>query len=352
MLLDSQQPISEPCARSVEPSVAALLRLGIAQRDVIDDLCRALGIIRCVLDYGHPIARSHFAELGRTLWRRLPEHADVSPDVVRQARRIISACVRDLRLLPEDDGSPRRSLPRMRSAERTVLLPEAPRTASPVPHLTSIHSTPDRGPYGNPRYPGNCSGLFIKDLLRYFGPKTVFDPMTGSGTCRDVCRELQIHCDSADLRSGFDACDPARYAGVGPVDFVWLHPPYWRMKRYSDDPRCLSSAPTLDAFLSRLRQVVRLCAGVLSMDGKMAILMGDYHDRACGFLPLVSHTEHLCRQEGLHQVCTEIIRLQHGASSCGRVYRSKFIPMLHEVCVIWEATPAEPHVSQTPLTSK
>jgi len=231
MLLDSQQPISEPCARAIEPSVAALLRLGLTQQEVIEDLSRALGIIRCVLDYQQPIARSHLAELGRRLWRRLPEHADVAPDTVQEARRIISACVRELRLLPEG-GSSRRPLSPQPPVQRTVLLPDAPRTASPVPHLTSIHSTPDRGPYGDSRFPGNCSGLFIKDLLLYFVPKTVLDPMTGSGTCQDVCRELRIPCESTDLRSGLDACDPARYAGIGPIDFVWLHPPYWRQKRY------------------------------------------------------------------------------------------------------------------------
>lgn len=47
---------------------------------------------------------------------------------------------------------------------QSVQLPAAPITASPVPHLTSIHSSPVRGPYGDARYPGNCSGALIKDL--------------------------------------------------------------------------------------------------------------------------------------------------------------------------------------------
>ena len=63
-------------------------------------------------------------------------------------------------------------------------MPEAPRTASPVPSLTSLHATPGRGPYGDARYRGNCSGLLIKDLLSYFRPRSVLDPMQGGGTCR------------------------------------------------------------------------------------------------------------------------------------------------------------------------
>src|SRR5436190_5479741 len=92
-----------------------------------------------------------------------------------------------------------------------ALLPRAPRNASPVPGLTSLYHKPYRGDYGDARYPGNCSGELIKDLLRYFRPQRVLDPMTGSGTCKDVCEELQIACTSTDIRLGFDACDARRY---------------------------------------------------------------------------------------------------------------------------------------------
>ena len=89
-----------------------------------------------------------------------------------------------------------------------VCLPAAPSTASPVPWLTSLHAREGRGSFGDPRYRGNCSGLLIEDLLRYYQPKSVFDPMAGGGTCRDVCRSLGIPCESRDLHSGFDASDP------------------------------------------------------------------------------------------------------------------------------------------------
>src|SRR5207247_4534552 len=114
----------------------------------------------------------------------------------------------------------------------------APITGSPVPWLTSLYSKATRGNYGDPRYPGNCSGELIKDLLLYFRPRTVFDPMSGSGTCRDVCDELKIECRSKDIRFGFDACDTKSYdpAWTGAFDFIWLHPPYWRQKRYTNQP--------------------------------------------------------------------------------------------------------------------
>jgi hypothetical protein len=38
----------------------------------------------------------------------------------------------------------------------------------------------------------------------------------------------------------------------------------------------------------------------------------------------------------MRQVCTDIIRFSHGASSARKRYRSSFIPGLHDVCAIFE----------------
>ena len=64
--------------------------------------------------------------------------------------------------------------------------------------------------------------------------------------------------------------------------------------------------------------------------------MGDYSDREAGYVPLVWHTKRLAFEVGLRQHCTDIIRFSHGASSGRKVYRSKFIPGLHDVCMIFE----------------
>jgi hypothetical protein len=221
------------------------------------------------------------------------------------------------------------------SISSIAVLPMAPKNGSPVPWLTSLYHKAYAGPYGNRGYPGNCSGELIKDLLRYFGPKRVLDPMTGSGTCADVCRELKIPCVSFDIHQGVDACDPASYAALGTFDFAWLHPPYYRMKRYGPDPRCLSNAPTLEEFNSRLRRVICCCKNVLTENGKLAILMGDYSDRDAGFVPLVWHIQRICFELGLRQNHTQIIRFSHGASSGRKTYKSRFIPGLHDVCTIF-----------------
>jgi hypothetical protein len=163
---------------------------------------------------------------------------------------------------------------------RTVPLPEYPETTSPVPWLTSIHGTPGRGNYGDSRYRGNCSGLLIKDLLCFYRPRRVLDPMEGSGTCRDVCRELRIDYVGGDIRTGFDAACPEDFGQLGRFDFIWLHPPYWNMVRYNpEEPRCLSNAHEVDDFQAGLADVLRNCRTVLKTDGVLALLIGDIRER-------------------------------------------------------------------------
>lgn len=65
-------------------------------------------------------------------------------------------------------------------------LPLAPITASPVPRLTSLYHFECAGEYGNRSYPGNCGGNLIRDLLLYFRPRNVYDPLCAAkhnGSC-------------------------------------------------------------------------------------------------------------------------------------------------------------------------
>jgi hypothetical protein len=146
---------------------------------------------------------------------------------------------------------------------------------------------------------------------------------------------MGVYCYSSDLHQGQDACDTSQYPR-GCFELAWVHPPYWRQKLYTADPRDLSRSPTLEAFLDRYRLLIENCAGALVPGGKLAVLMGDYCDRRNGFVPLTYHTKRLAFAAGLRQCCTDIIRFSHGASSGKKVYRSSFIPRLHDTCMVFE----------------
>lgn len=229
---------------------------------------------------------------------------------------------------------PRRTLLNSTAAiEKDMRCPDRPTTTSPVPWLTSLHTRPGRGPYGVSSFPGNCSGLLIHDLLSFYRPKTVFDPMTGGGTCRDVCRALGISCVSCDLDDGHDAADPSVVRGRGPFDFVWLHPPYWNLIQYGRDPRCLSRAPTVNEFIRRLRAVLRNCLSAMQPDGRLALLMGDAKHEG-EYLGLPFRTFNAAVAEGFWLAAPEVIRASHGATSSRKSYSGAFIPRLHDVCLI------------------
>ncbi|MDP1586867.1 MAG: hypothetical protein Q8M07_03895 [Prosthecobacter sp.] len=220
-----------------------------------------------------------------------------------------------------------------------VKLPQAPVTASPVPGLTSLYYHDSKEKYGDRRYPGNCGGELIRDLITFFAARNVLDPMAGSGTCGEVCRDIGVPCISLDIRHGFDATNPESFANhlAGQkFDLIWAHPPYWKQKLYTSNERDLSRATTLAEFLELYTSFMRNCADVLTPKGKLVILMGDHFDRLAGFIPLTHYTRQIAFGSGLRQHCTDIIRFRHGASSRKTIYPTSFIPALHDTCMVFE----------------
>lgn len=217
---------------------------------------------------------------------------------------------------------------------RTVPLPDYPQSTSPVPWLTSIHGTPGRGDYGDSRYRGNCSGLLIIDLLRFYGPRRVLDPMEGGGTCRDVCRELGIEYVGRDIHDGFDATNRGAFRNLGRFDFVWMHPPYGNMIAYNPgDPRCLSNARDVEDFCDRLTTVLKNCHEALTPGGRLALLIGDYRLNGT-YQGLPFHAFSAAARVGFWLAAPEIVRFQHGATSSKKRYDSAFIPRLHDLCFV------------------
>jgi hypothetical protein len=216
-----------------------------------------------------------------------------------------------------------------------------------VPWLTSIHAEPGRGDYGDSGYRGNCSGLLIRDLLNFYQPRRVLDPMEGGGTCRDVCRELGIDYQGRDLKRGFDATDAGAFETLGKFDFIWTHPPYWQMVRYNPgDTRCLSNGASVTEFVQQKRRVFQNCRGALTPGGKLAVLIGDGKHEG-RYLGLPFRLMSAAAAEGFWLAAPEIIRFGHGATSSRKPYSTAFIPRLHDVCLVLEVVTRNAPVRRT-----
>lgn len=206
--------------------------------------------------------------------------------------------------------------------------------------LTSIVSYPERGEGGNNKYRGNCSPKLIEDLIGFFRPSEICDYMCGSGTTGAAAKKCGITSKLYDLHSGFDImnCEiPDR------PEFVFWHPPYWDIIRYSDvmyrasdvqkrygyDP-CqfdLSRISDWDEFVKAMNYAMMKQFSSLEKGGRMAVLMGDIKKKG----KLFSMLAEIIKPGTLENI---IIKAQHNCFSDNIQYSGKFIPILHEYVMI------------------
>jgi DNA methylase len=76
-----------------------------------------------------------------------------------------------------------------------------------------------------------------------------------------------------------------RTHGCQSVQLAILHPPYFDIIRFSDDPRDLSNAETIDAFLEQIGRVVAGVAQVLDRGRYLVVVIGDKYVRG-DWIPL------------------------------------------------------------------
>ncbi len=205
--------------------------------------------------------------------------------------------------------------------------------------MCSVVSYPDRGPWGDHRYRGNCSGHLVKDLILRFGCRSVFDPSEGGGTVRDVVAGINQHLakdieyEGRDLRQGWNLM-------TSPLpdkkyEMVWYHPPYWDIIRYSENRYDLSNARTIDEFESMLNLCVERLITVVRPGGILAVLIGDKRKNG-QYYPLFRT---LLMNDKIGQLKAIIIKIQHNCESDKKTYASRapcFIPIKHEYCLVFQ----------------
>lgn len=190
--------------------------------------------------------------------------------------------------------------------------------------------------WGDARFRGNCDGTLFKDLVHWYRPTSIADPMVGSGTTADVIDGLrqrglyggEYWCN--DLSRGFNILtDPMG----GTFDFIWIHPPYWNIIRYSEDAADLSTIDEYDDFRRALALALVRCSEHLRTNGRLAVLIGDVRRRG-QYYPLGREVMRLDGRIGTLR--SVIIKAQHNCSSDSKRYgRFEDVPIKHEYCLVF-----------------
>jgi hypothetical protein len=170
----------------------------------------------------------------------------------------------------------------------------------------SILSFPDRGPWGNSQYRGNCSGYVYKRIFEHLRPRVFTDPMVGSGTSVEVAREMGIEAYGLDLHSGFNILKTSILETVGkPSDLVLSHPPYHGLIPYSGSEWGRGEGPHPDD-LTRTHHRRRAARWTLLLAPG-----GDYRTDAAGRAPISPHQAAAQRGKQPRPLCTDEIPEDH-----------------------------------------
>jgi len=152
----------------------------------------------------------------------------------------------------------------------------------------------------------------------------VLDPMAGSGTTLDVCKYLKRKCIGYDLnpqREDIIKNDSHSLAlSDNSVDFIFFHPPYWNMVKYSKDKKDFSTG-TLNDFLNSIDIFFSEAKRVLKNGKYISILAGDLVENG-KFVPLTRKIANIAESNGFED-CGQAIKIT--SNSVSQIRRGKVI---------------------------
>ncbi|MBO4847052.1 MAG: hypothetical protein J5525_12280 [Lachnospiraceae bacterium] len=211
---------------------------------------------------------------------------------------------------------------------------------------STLLSFEDRGPWGDRKWRGNCSGWIQAFLMWKYHTKKFSELFAGSGTGYDVTKDMGISYVGADLnpnpvRPGILNVNavtdevPEEFYGA---DQIFMHPPYgaeikipYAGSMYKDPTGELSKSDLgqmpWDIFMKTLNEIVMKYYSAMEPGARMSILMGDV--RRGGFHSMFTD---IVKPGELEQV---IIKAQHNCVSDGRTYTNRnFVPIVHEYIMV------------------
>lgn len=201
--------------------------------------------------------------------------------------------------------------------------------------INSVVDYPDRGPWGDSRYPGNFSGYLVRDLFYQLSPRSVLDIFEGSGTSKDFfsCLEktkgIKVAYKGLDLKKGFNAVTDRIEEQY---DLIIAHFPYFNIVQYSQDPNDLSNSSDYPSFIQKVRSVMQNMQAALTEEGTIAVIIGDVRRNGeyfAIFNDIINMNVGVLR--------SVIIKKQNNCKSTGTMYRRAkyFIPIAHEYVLLF-----------------
>ncbi len=211
---------------------------------------------------------------------------------------------------------------------------------------STLLSFKDRGPWGDKKWRGNCSGWIQAFLIWKYNVTKFAELFAGSGTGYDVAKDMNISYVGADLnpypvRPGILNVNavtddvPDEFYGA---DMTFMHPPYgaeikipYAGSMYKDPTGVLSKSDLgqmpWDIFMKTLNEIVMKYYSAMEPGTRMSILMGDV--RRGGFHSMFTD---IVKPGELEQI---IIKAQHNCVSDNRTYTNRnFVPIVHEYIMV------------------
>jgi DNA modification methylase len=137
-------------------------------------------------------------------------------------------------------------------------------------------------PKGNNKYPGVTPAFIIWNMVQRYTESgdLVLDPMCGSGTTIDVCKEedRKVICyDISPTRSDIMQNDSRKIPlPDNHVDMIFIDSPYGDNIRYNEHPACIGKISSeTDIFYEELEKVMSECHRVLKPGKVIGWLIGD-----------------------------------------------------------------------------
>lgn len=146
---------------------------------------------------------------------------------------------------------------------------------------------------GDKNYIGATPSYVIWNLLQRYTKEgdLVVDPMCGSGTTIDVCKDTHRKCKGFDLvpsRTDIAQSD-ARNLPLKKetVDFLFVDPPYSNHVDYSDHKRCIGKLDARDGvYFDEMEVVIKEIFRVLKNKSYFALYVSDSFKKGKPFVPI------------------------------------------------------------------